>query len=408
MNLEKNKKIKESFLKTREKRQSQVCKVFSIKIQNNKLNKIQKEQLKMLFVEAKWLKNDILNYFEQTDSLAYTIKKIVNKRNFDGSLEEKELQHLGSQMKQSVYADIISNLKTLSTLKKKNKPVGKLKYCSEYRCINLKQFGVTYKILDKNFIKIQNVKGKIKVNGLKQITDDYEYANAKLLNCPDGYHLKVTCFCEKYDIIPEIQEKIGIDMGIKNNLTLSNGLIFDASVQETDRLKKLQRQLVKKKKGSKNRNKHVKKLRVEYQKITNLKNELSNKIFNELNKYELIVIQDEMLSGWQAGLFGKQIQHSILGKIKAKIKKMTLQDKRFVIISKKHKTTQMCSKCGKIHKMNLKDREYTCECGNDIDRDLNSAINILKIGLEQIESTPVEKSFESSKKQEDAESLAQR
>ena len=115
MNLEKNKKIKESFLKTREKRQSQVCKVFSIKIQNNKLNKIQKEQLKMLFVEAKWLKNDILNYFEQTDSLAYTIKKTVNKRNFDGSLEEKELQHLGSQMKQSVYTDIISNLKTLST-----------------------------------------------------------------------------------------------------------------------------------------------------------------------------------------------------------------------------------------------------------------------------------------------------
>ena len=58
--------------------------------------------------------------------------------------------------------------------------------------------------------------------------------------------------------------------------------------------------------------------------------------------------------------------------------------------------------------MNLKDREHICKCGNDIDRDLNSAINILKIGLEQIESTPVEKNFESSKKQEDAESLAQR
>lgn len=401
MNLEKNKKIKESFLKTREKRQLQVCKVFSIKIQ--------KEQLKMLFVEAKWLKNDILNYFEQTDNLDYTIKKTVNKRNFDGSLEEKELQHLGSQMKQSVYTDIISNLKTLSTLKKKkNKPVSKLKYCSEYRCINLKQFGVTYNILDKNFIKIQNVKGKIKVNGLKQITNNYECANTKLLNCPDGYYLKVTCFCEKREIIPEIQEKIGIDMGIKNNLTLSNGLIFNASVQETDRLKKLQQQLVKKKKGSKNRNKHIKRLRVEYQKITNLKNELSNKIFNELNKYKLIVIQDEMLSGWQAGLFGKQIQHSILGRIKTKIKEKALRDKRFVIISKKYKTTQICSKCGKIHKMNLSDREYICKCGNDIDRDLNSAINILKIGLEQIESTTVKKSFESSKKQEDTEFLAQR
>jgi putative transposase len=72
-------------------------------------------------------------------------------------------------------------------------------------------------------------------------------------------------------------------MGIKNNLTLSNGLIFNASVQETDRLKKLQRQLEKKKKGSKNRNKQIKKIKVEYQKIANQKNELANKILNHLN-----------------------------------------------------------------------------------------------------------------------------
>ena len=56
--------------------------------------------------------------------------------------------------------------------------------------------------------------------------------------------------------------------------------------------------------------------------------------------------------------------------------------------------------------MNLNDRKYICECGNTIDRDLNSAINILKIGLEQIEYTPVEKQFV-SKKQEDTEFLTQ-
>ena len=53
MNIEKNIKIKESFLKTREKRKYQECHCFSIKIQENRLSKIQKEQLKMLFVEAK-------------------------------------------------------------------------------------------------------------------------------------------------------------------------------------------------------------------------------------------------------------------------------------------------------------------------------------------------------------------
>lgn len=405
MNLEKNKKIKETFLKTREKRQSQDCKVFSIKIQNNKLNKLQKEQLKMLFVEAKWLKNDILNHFEQFNNFNYVLHNIVKKKNFNGQIEERELQYLGSQMKQSVYTDILANLKTLSTLKNKGKSVGKLKYCSEYRSISLKQFGITYKILDNKFIKIQNIKGKIRVSGLKQINKDYECANAKLLNCPNGYYLKITCFCAKKEVIPTIHEKIGIDIGIKTNLTLSNGLVFNASIQETDRLKKLQKQLVKKKKGSKNRSKQIKKIKAEYQKITNKKNDLSNKIFNELNKYELIVIQDELLQGWQSGLFGKQIQHSILGRIKAKIKEKALKNKKFVIISKKYKTTQMCCRCGKIHKMELKDRQYICDCGNNIDRDLNSAINILKIGLEQIELTPVEMNNSLSKTQEDAKSL---
>lgn len=407
MNLEKNKKIKESFLKTREKRQTQDCHVFSVKIQSNKLNKIQQEQLKMLFVEAKWLKNDILNYFEQKQNFDYPSKQsYITKKNLDGSFEQKELIYLGSQMKQAVYTDIMSNLKTLHSLKVRNKQkTGKLKYCSEYRSINLKQFGITYKILDNKFVKIQNVTGKIRVSGLKQITENYECANAKLLNCPDGYYLKVTCFCNKQKITPSIHEKIGIDMGIKNNLTLSNGLVFNASVQETDRLKKLQKNLEKKEKGSKNRNKLIQKIRVEYQRITNRKNELVNKIFNQLNKYELIVIQDEMLSAWQSGLFGKQVQHSILGRIKAKIKEKALQDNRFVIISKKHKTTQMCSKCGKIHKMNLNNREYVCECGLNIDRDLNSARNILKVGLERIEFKPAERHFV-SKKQEDARSLA--
>ena len=406
MNIEKNKRIRESFLKTREKRKSQECRTFVLKIQNNKLNHLQKEQLKMLFVEAKWLKNDILNNFEKTNSLDYKLEKIISKRNFDGSYEEKELKYLGSQMKQSVYTDIITNLRGLKALKSKGKKVGKLKYCSEYRGIDLKQFNTTYKILDNKFIKIQNVKGKLRVKGLTQISEEYECANAKLLNRPDGYYIRVTCFCKKTKIIPTIHEKIGIDMGIQSNLTLSNGLIFNASVQETDRLKRLQRKLSKKKKGSKNRIKQIKKINVEYQNITNQKIELTNKIFNELNKYELIVIQDEMITKWKEGWFGKQIQHSILGKIKAKIKEKSSQDKRFVIISKKHKTTQMCCKCGKINKIELSDRIYNCDCGNTMNRDLNSAYNILKIGLEQIESTPGEKPM-ASMKQEDTESLAQ-
>ena len=56
----KNRQIAESMKKTFDKRKGQICRVYTVKIQENKLSALQKEQLKMMFVEAKWLKNAIL------------------------------------------------------------------------------------------------------------------------------------------------------------------------------------------------------------------------------------------------------------------------------------------------------------------------------------------------------------
>ena len=62
MSTEKNMKIANTMKATREKRVSQVCRVFQCKIQRNKLTARQKEELKMLFVEGKWCYNAILNF----------------------------------------------------------------------------------------------------------------------------------------------------------------------------------------------------------------------------------------------------------------------------------------------------------------------------------------------------------
>ena len=68
--LEKNLKISISKRATIERHGAMKCKSFTVKIQENKLSKLQKEQLKMLFVEAKWFKNHILNWSNQeTNSL---------------------------------------------------------------------------------------------------------------------------------------------------------------------------------------------------------------------------------------------------------------------------------------------------------------------------------------------------
>jgi len=334
----------------------------------------------MLFVEAKWLYNHILNYLENNDIRSFDTKiKTVSVKTKDGIFIDKELKYIGAQMKQAVLTGILNNIKALSALKKNGRKVGKLKYLSEYKSIDLQQYGNTYKILSDSRIKILRVSGKIRVNGLKQFINDpdIEIANAKLLNTPRGYYVAITCFKskDKIDKKEYIGNEIGIDMGVKDSITLSNGLKFKAYVEETERLKKLQRKLSRQVKGSNNRRKTVKLIGREYQKITNHKNDQANKIVSYILSFEHIYMQDEMISNWHKGLFGRQVQHSVLGRVKAKL----INHPRVEVLDRSAPTTKYCPNCGNINNnITLADRIYICPiCGYQEDRDIHSAKNMI-------------------------------
>ena len=73
-------------------------------------------------------------------------------------------------------------------------------------------------------------------------------------------------------------------------------------------------------KGSNNRYKTIKLIQREYQKLSNQKQDKANKIISKLKAYDRIYMQDEQISNWHKGLFGKQVQHSCMGLVKAKLK----------------------------------------------------------------------------------------
>ena len=79
------------------------------------------------------------------------------------------------------------------------------------------------------------------------------------------------------------------------------------SVGESDQLKRLQKQLFRRVKGSNNRRKTVKLIQREYQKLSNKKQDMANKLVHMLKAYETIVIQDEQISNWRKGGFGRQV-----------------------------------------------------------------------------------------------------
>jgi len=374
-------KIKESIRQTKERRKNQVCKVYQVKLQNLSSSDI--EILERMFLEAKWLYNYIVADIDnRLNNNAWKLKEVEIKT--PNGLEVREIKVLGSQIRQGIVDRIKNNLKALKEAKKKGYKVGKLDFKTEVRSIPLKQYGITYKINgDKNRVKIQGIKKKFRALGLHQIPKEAEIANAHLIKKPSGYYLYITCYIPKELNRPKqpISKPIGVDFGIKNQLTLSNGLTISWSFSETERIKKLQRELARKKKGSKNYLKTKQKLQKEWEYITNVRKDIQNKIYALLRCYNLVAIQDENIKGWHSGLFGKQIQSTGMGGITSRLKHSL---ETLILVDRFETTTKVCSNCGHIQQLKLSERIFKCEnCGFEIDRDLNASINILKKALKE-------------------------
>ena len=380
---EKNLRIKQTLMKTKEKRLSQRCVVYKVKVNEDALTKKQKEELKMLFVEGKWFYNHELRLlndgtFKDVDPL--DIEDVIHLDKDKNELTTP-LQFLTSSYKQSINKQIMSSLKTIKTLKKIGHiKHGELHFISECKSLDLKQYGNTHKFKSLHKMKIQGISKYIKVCGAKQFWNkkEIEFANAKLLNTANGYYIAITCYLPKkktQKISKQSKRAIALDFGCQTTLTSSDGQKMKCVVEETGQLKRLQAKLAKQQRGSNNYNKTLKKIRAQYEHIANKKNDISNKIVYELKQYEHIVMQDEQIHNWHKNGHGKTVQHSILGRLKAKLKilpQTTVLD-RFI------PTTQLCTSCGKKNPMPQHQRTYVCSCGVKEDRDIHAAKTMLWI-----------------------------
>jgi len=384
MNAEKIQKIKQTLRATRERRKTQIPKVFQFKLQN--LSKKDRKELDRLFLEAKWFYNYIIADIQ--NRLNDNIWKVrgVEIKTPTGT-ELREIKQLSSQMKQRLAGRVWNNLHSLKKAKEKGLKVGKLSFKTEVRSILLPQHGTTYQI-DKTRVKIQKLKKKFRILGLHQIPKNAEITEAQLLKKPSGYYIHVCCFLPKQEVVEELKQKqtrepVGVDLGIKHQVTLSTGEKFRWYIPETDRVKKLQRALSRKEKRSKNYLKTKLLLRKEWEYITNKRKDTLNKITSHLKKSPLIAVQNDSVKSWHEGWFGKQVQNTGIGGITARLKNLaTLMP--VIFIDTYEPTTQTCSFCGYRHRISLSERVFECpNCGKRIDRDVNAARNILRIALEK-------------------------
>ncbi|WP_141540444.1 RNA-guided endonuclease InsQ/TnpB family protein, partial [Bacillus cereus] len=181
-----------------------------------------------------------------------------------------------------------------------------------------------------------------------------------------------------------------IDVGLHAYAVLSNETIFENPrflLQKEKQLKKAQRNLSKKNKGSVNYRKQVERVRNLHEKVANQRKDFLHKLSYHLTQmYSVICIESLDIrnmvrnrnvsksisdAGW--GIFCKMLMYKCkkFGGLLVKV------DPAY--------TSQDCSSCGNRVKKSLSIRTHICtKCGTVLDRDHNASLNILQKGLEQL------------------------
>lgn len=187
--------------------------------------------------------------------------------------------------------------------------------------------------------------------------------------------------------LPKTDKKTGIDAGIENFLTLSDGKQIENPRHFTALQKKLriaQRSISRKKKDSKRRKKAVLKLRKVYLKIKNSRTDFQHKVSRHLvNNFDLIAVEKLNIKSLSKGFLSKQIHDVAWGDFFQKLRYKAEDAGREVIEVNPNGTSQTCL-CGQRIKKTLADRWHNCfNCGLSEHRDIVSAKLILNLAVGQ-------------------------
>ena len=183
-------------------------------------------------------------------------------------------------------------------------------------------------------------------------------------------------------------KQVGIDLGVKDFVITSDGEVFENKhflKNEEKKMKKLQRQLSKKKVGSNNRKKAQIRIAKLFERMTNKKEAYIHYVVNELlSSFDTIFMEDLNVQGMLRNHYlAKAIQEVGFFSFKqVLVNKALVNDKQVVFIDRFYPSSKTCSKCGyKKEDLTLNDREWTCpNCGTKHNRDINAAVNILLEG----------------------------
>jgi len=336
-----------------------------------------------------FVRNKCLRYWEDTPGASkYDLNKLCRLLSHQFSWAAK----LNSQARQAAaertWAAINRFYKNCRNQIKGKK--GYPKYQKDNRSVEYKDTGWKLDPNTKKHITFtdKNGIGRVKLVGSRNI---YFYSpdqikRVRIVRRADGYYCQ---FCIKIEVKEEMEPTkrvVGLDLGLAHFFTDSNGekvenpRFLRKGEQE---LKRFQRQVSRKEKGSSNRRKARKRLARKHLSISRQRVEHAKRVArcvcqsNDLIAYEDLPVRNLVKNHNLA----KSISDVAWSQFRVWLEYFAYKFGKVTVAVPPHYTSQECSNCGRIVKKGLSTRTHTCQCGANLCRDENAAINILKKGL---------------------------
>ena len=245
-----------------------------------------------------------------------------------------------------------------------------------------------------NKLFIPKFNGGIKCRVHREIKG--KISKVTITKTPSGKYFASVHTEEEYTTpIGKSGKPIGVDLGLKDLLVTSEGERFNNNRYTKKYERKLataQKHLSRKKKGSRGfENQRLKVARL-HEKISNSRADYLHKCAVELvRRYDIICIEDLNIQGMVKNHnLAKHVADASWGTfINVLTYKAEWNDKKVVKIDRFYPSSQTCSVCGSVNKdvKDLSIREWECSsCNSHHDRDVNAAINILRVGLKKYTS----------------------
>jgi putative transposase len=363
-------------------------------------NKLQREALQQIFWFCRFLYNNALEqriayYKRYQKSLSYNVQAnelLEVKQMFATEVANIYSQTLQQTLKQldASYQNFFRKLKggTGETGFPRFKGEDRFRSICFPQCNLVSGLGGV-KLLPNNKLKIYGLPGE--VNMVLHRPWKGRCKQVRIVKQADQYYIVLSCEAVPAEPLASTGKTVAIDLGITNFITMDDGTVFHHPKPyktSKEKLAFLNKRLSRKQRGSNSRRRALVAVQRAHQKVHDIRLDFQHKTAKRLVAENDVLIIEKlnvkgMLEAKGFEVNKSNIQDASWGSFATLLNYKAESAGRKIIEVDPRNTSKMCSSCSNVKQnLTLQDRIYCCDaCGIAIDRDLNAALNIKRLGL---------------------------